>query len=113
MSAKHSFPDPASIPRYSLGRSDASRPYRDLCSTCNHAKACGGRSTPERPIFFCEEFEAFVPAPAAGVTRTVPARPTERHVAGTPAGLCMNCDNAQTCTSPKPEGGVWHCDEYR
>jgi NADH-quinone oxidoreductase subunit E len=27
-------------------------------------------------------------------------------------GLCLNCANRETCTFPKPEGGVWHCDEY-
>jgi hypothetical protein len=28
-------------------------------------------------------------------------------------GLCVNCDNRHTCTFPKPEEGVWHCEEYR
>jgi hypothetical protein len=27
-------------------------------------------------------------------------------------GLCSNCDNRETCTYPKPEGGVWRCEEY-
>jgi hypothetical protein len=113
MPAKRPFRDPESAPRYTLGRADAPRPYRDLCSTCNHAKACGGRSTPEHPIFFCEEFEAFVPAMSPESAPAAPARPTEGHIASAHTGLCMNCDNAETCTSPKPEGGVWHCEEYR
>jgi hypothetical protein len=28
-------------------------------------------------------------------------------------GLCMNCDNRFECRLPRPEGGVWHCEEYR
>lgn len=28
-------------------------------------------------------------------------------------GLCMNCDNRFECLLPRPEGGVWHCEEYR
>ena len=28
-------------------------------------------------------------------------------------GLCSLCENRTTCTYPKPEGGVWHCEEYR
>ena len=28
-------------------------------------------------------------------------------------GLCMNCDNRFDCLLPRPEGGVWHCEEYR
>ncbi len=27
-------------------------------------------------------------------------------------GLCVNCANRHTCLCPKPEGGVWHCEEY-
>lgn len=27
-------------------------------------------------------------------------------------GLCRNCARLTDCTYPKPEGGVWHCDEY-
>jgi hypothetical protein len=28
-------------------------------------------------------------------------------------GLCINCDVRETCTFPKPEGGVWFCEEYQ
>ncbi|MHC4505741.1 MAG: hypothetical protein ACYTFI_20745, partial [Planctomycetota bacterium] len=28
-------------------------------------------------------------------------------------GLCGNCEERRSCTFPKPEGGVWHCEEYR
>ncbi|MHC4942009.1 MAG: hypothetical protein ACYTG7_03225 [Planctomycetota bacterium] len=27
-------------------------------------------------------------------------------------GLCMNCAHREICLYPKPEGGVWHCEEY-
>ena len=27
-------------------------------------------------------------------------------------GLCVNCDHRFTCTLPKPESGVWYCEEY-
>lgn len=28
-------------------------------------------------------------------------------------GLCVNCDVRETCTLPRPEGGVWYCEEYQ
>jgi hypothetical protein len=28
-------------------------------------------------------------------------------------GICSNCDNCRTCVFPKPEGGIWHCEEYQ
>ena len=32
---------------------------------------------------------------------------------GREMGLCSHCENREFCTYPKPEGGVWHCDEYK
>ena len=28
-------------------------------------------------------------------------------------GLCCTCEDCRVCKYPKPEGGVWHCEEYR
>lgn len=27
-------------------------------------------------------------------------------------GLCKNCRKRKTCTLPKPDGGLWRCEEY-
>ncbi|NIM97876.1 MAG: hypothetical protein GTO24_07285 [candidate division Zixibacteria bacterium] len=27
-------------------------------------------------------------------------------------GLCKNCKKQKTCELPKPEGGVWRCQDY-
>lgn len=27
--------------------------------------------------------------------------------------LCASCRNNEICTYPKPEGGVWHCKDYK
>ena len=27
-------------------------------------------------------------------------------------GLCRNCKKHESCILPKPEGGVWRCEEY-
>lgn len=88
----------------------ASRPHRDLCSTCSHTESCGNRSTPQRPIFFCELFEVFAPPPPAAPAA---AREPAAQDAGEYKGLCVNCDSRNTCIFPKPEGGIWHCEEYR
>ncbi len=91
----------------------APRPYRDLCSTCNHAETCGSRSTPERPILFCELFEVFAPAPTAAPVAAPPERTASGQGAVEHKGLCVNCENRQECTMARPEGGIWHCEEYR
>ena len=27
-------------------------------------------------------------------------------------GLCRNCKKKETCALPRPEGGVWRCEDY-
>jgi len=27
-------------------------------------------------------------------------------------GLCVNCAKREGCNLPRPDGGVWHCEEY-
>lgn len=82
--------------------------HRDLCCTCDHARACSSVGTADRPVFFCEEFSAAArrdqrvgPAAGADVNRPVPL------------GLCGDCDHRNACQAARPEGGVWHCEEYR
>jgi len=42
-----------------------------------------------------------------------PSKPSEKKAVERFKGLCMNCDNRFECQLPRPEGGVWHCEEYR
>jgi len=94
-------------------RPDDSDHYRDLCTNCDNADACDGGTRPRRPIFFCESFEVFGAAPAAEMSRTDPTPTKAAPSVNGHVGLCMNCDNAKICVLPKPEGGVWHCEEYQ
>ena len=40
-------------------------------------------------------------------TGEVPARDE-----GSVRGLCATCARRSRCEFPRPEGGVWHCEEY-
>ncbi len=91
-----------------------------LCSNCKHAAVCTYPRDPARRILRCDEYECSKPAGAASVTQQKPAAsrpesdPTARaHDSHRLLGLCSNCDNRETCVLPKPEGGVWRCEEYR
>jgi len=90
---------------------------RDLgiCCTCNHRETCTRRRTWIGPVFHCEEFDDFVDIPRRGrvdlaKAEEPEARPSARSEAH--RGLCVNCAHRDTCTFSKPEGGVWHCEEY-
>lgn len=85
-----------------------------LCLNCARHPNCSltlnrGRL---RDVRYCEEYEASrLPAavPSPDMTFERPVRSPSRRV----LGLCGNCDNYPTCGFPKPEAGVWHCEEYR
>jgi len=89
-----------------------------LCATCNHVQACTYAAGAQRRALFCELFDDFVAAPLAGVTsaagQAVCGDAAKAGARGTPSkGLCANCDLSGTCALPRPESGVWHCEEYR
>jgi hypothetical protein len=93
--------------------------YGGLCSTCAGASTCTFPRDPERPVMHCDELDSYQPEPVTveKVRRAEPAGPkavseAEQKELGKYKGLCVNCENRETCTFPKPEGGVWHCDEY-
>jgi hypothetical protein len=93
--------------------------YRGLCSTCEGAANCTFPRDPNRPILHCDELDSYKPETVtvkeeAGAELSTPkaASRAKKKEAGEYKGLCVNCENRETCTFPKPEGGVWHCDEY-
>ncbi len=83
-------------------------PDAGLCSTCNNAASCFYRAQ-RGPALYCELFDNFVADPPDDP----PARPRPAtNVTNGYTGLCMNCENRTTCRHPKPEGGIWHCENY-
>ncbi|NIM99440.1 MAG: hypothetical protein GTO24_15630 [candidate division Zixibacteria bacterium] len=90
------------------------REYWGLCSTCKEAPTCTYRKDLWQPVWQCDEFEC-----ESIQVRTFPPidSPFKSNAAYEGSdkykGLCLNCENRETCTYPKPEGGVWHCDEYK
>jgi hypothetical protein len=83
-----------------------------ICTTCNCAPECVNLKAAGRPIWFCDQFDAFVPAaapnPRAADLSPEPAMATN----GGHEGLCQNCDNRQTCINRVPGLAVWNCEEH-
>jgi len=88
--------------------------YPGLCTHCEHAPSCTYPRRPGHRIRHCDEF--------AGRTKSEGARARGGlHVAPIAAagaeqdhkGLCSNCAERDACTFPRPEGGIWRCEEYR
>ncbi|NLU19591.1 MAG: hypothetical protein GXW89_02695 [Phycisphaerae bacterium] len=113
MPSKGPDPERVDAPTPPADPPDGPGAFRDLCSNCDHAEEHARRGRPRRPVFFCEEFEVSGAVRIPEPVRVRPAPAEQAQDAGRRLGLCVNCDNADTCRLPRPEGGVWHCEEYR
>ena len=91
--------------------------YFGLCISCRNASSCTFPRDPAKPAFYCEEFEIETTVstvhhekrrPLARDSSAVNDRESSEFI-----GLCSDCEGCQTCVFFKPEGGVWHCEEYR
>ena len=86
--------------------------YTGLCTTCRHRTDCVFARAEIQPVVSCEEFEE------EEKSRVRDVRSLRVQAGGTPdidpslKGLCMNCANRHDCKHEKPEGGVWHCEDY-
>jgi hypothetical protein len=79
-----------------------------LCLLCWHRERC--RFPRSQRVLQCDEF-----TPSEG--RKLPLvscadQPETPERAPAVRGLCVNCARLEGCTYPKPEGGVWRCEEY-
>ncbi len=85
-----------------------------LCAACRHDPECALRPDEIGVVLQCEQFEMGFRRVAAAPN---PVRAREELYAKARSngflGLCVNCDHRDTCIYPKPDGGVWRCEEYR
>ena len=91
-----------------------------ICLGCRTVSTCTYLKDPRRPVLQCEDFEGYGPRRVATAVRDIFAatdlqsgsdadkKDSKKH-----KGLCSICEDYDSCTLSKPEGGVWHCEEYR
>lgn len=86
-------------------------PATGLCATCEHAPYCTHPRASGAPVLECDDASvlSITIAPVTGIdVVSGPARPFRASA----RGLCATCVRLGDCTYPRPEGGVWHCDEF-
>ncbi|MCK5126845.1 MAG: hypothetical protein KAR42_11370 [candidate division Zixibacteria bacterium] len=89
-----------------------------LCSTCNNAATCGYRSGRGFDAMYCELFDSFTVSGNGQQQKSKVSVAAGRGYNSDAScnglkGLCMNCESRSACFLPKPDGGIWHCEEYR
>ncbi|UCG86265.1 MAG: hypothetical protein JSW71_20565 [Gemmatimonadota bacterium] len=83
-----------------------------ICTTCNSAPECVNLKASSRPIWHCDQFDAYEPQPDPG-PRAADFSP-EPVVApnGGHEGLCQNCNYRKSCVNRVPGVAVWECEEH-
>lgn len=85
-----------------------------ICAVCVKMPDCIYLDSAKHAILMCEMFEAH-PVLANSPVSTSTARSMHTQVADKRMqnmGLCGSCAKRETCIYPKPETGVWRCEEY-
>lgn len=93
-----------------------------ICSNCKFSSECRSKKTHLGDVHFCEEYELADPSQKIDKTKFVSEEPKlntlhANAVGNDPPqkimGLCSNCAHRESCGLPRPESGVWHCEEYQ
>ncbi len=85
---------------------------RGLCISCTLARTCTYRLGAVRPVIFCDEFDGIQAPVAMRRSEPIAASQLELGAESRARGLCATCVKRDSCTYPRPEGGVWHCEEF-
>ena len=84
-----------------------------ICSNCIHLNDCRYRMQIDKAFFHCDEHESSRPNETVNLSHSETPADMLTDSDRKYRGLCMNCDNRETCKIEKPETGIWHCEEYR
>jgi len=95
--------------------------FTGLCATCGVVDTCVSAKNSGYPVVECEEYEEDVRSYSETVEITMTSsakktasspRPVNAKGEEVIEGLCETCSYHDSCTFPRMEGGVWHCEEY-
>lgn len=86
-----------------------------LCLSCMY-QGCIYQKDSDRPVWQCEEYGGYKNPSEKNARKNNPSSAQKQISLNDDLerykGLCVTCAYRETCTYPKPEGGVWHCEEY-
>lgn len=87
-----------------------------LCASCENAEFCAYRAIRGFDALYCELFTGSPSYLNGGAENDIRGAIGGPHAVETLpeayGGLCQNCARLNLCVLPKPNGGVWHCEEY-
>ena len=112
--------EPAAIIPASARVDEEKAPRLGICTSCSNRETCVF-PRPQTVLLNCDELDY----PSGESCLSAPIPKNEVKLASAPngetnsaaeaggfLGLCSTCDIRGKCLFPKPEGGVWHCEEF-
>jgi hypothetical protein len=88
---------------------------RGICMTCDNDSSCMYSRENSEQVSQCEEFNNGSHKEPKSTNKCYSQQKSSSNESDSDKynGLCKNCENRKSCTLNKPEGGIWHCQEYR
>ena len=95
-------------------------PRLGICALCSNQETCVFPRS-QTAVMNCDELdypggEYCLPVPRTKsevkLASASDCQTDSRAGSGGFLGLCSTCDIREKCVFPKPEGGVWHCEEF-
>ena len=86
--------------------------YFGICTTCNNAPFCAQANNSKHPVWLCDMFDNSVVSKKKEKEEKVKSDFAHKY-SSKYKGLCMNCENRETCKFATCEDGIWHCTEYQ
>lgn len=90
-----------------------------LCTACIHSPVCAYLRCGRQPVLSCREFDDGEEGSARSAGVDEARRPETQAQTSEDGGelpeslgLCTTCEHRETCTFPRPEGGIWQCEEF-
>lgn len=91
---------------------------KGLCATCERLPTCTYTQLSSSPVIHCDEYDnggtREDARPRTGSSKIEPGKRAAGPADSSAGclGLCRDCAGRTTCAFPRPEGGVWQCEEY-
>jgi len=85
-----------------------------ICVTCNSAPSCVNLKATHQPIWYCDQFDDYVPPSAATEKPRLLAKApiVQLSTNGSLEGLCRTCGNKNDCVNQTPGISKLFCEEH-
>lgn len=83
-----------------------------ICPTCGSFPECTYIVNADKPLFECDYFDRGASAQPVNIKIVTTRKKDGNNGSNGIAGICTDCQKHTACDFPKPELGIWECNNY-